>query len=72
MTHLFLTQGEEKLQHPCTDLDHESLNKFVLQHPCTEKGIAQIIGSKKTNKREAATEDVLKRTCPDLRLKENN
>jgi hypothetical protein len=51
MTNLFLTQGEEKLQHPCTDLDHESLNKFVLQHPCTEKGIAHIIGSKKTIKR---------------------
>jgi hypothetical protein len=27
---------------------------------------------KEKNKREAATEDVLKRTCPDLRLKENN
>jgi hypothetical protein len=51
MTHLFLTQGEEKFQHPCTDLGHESLNKFVLRHPCTEKGIAHIIGSKKTIKR---------------------
>ena len=51
----------KKLQHPCTDLDHESLNKIALQHPCTEKDMCPDLRLKENNENEAPMKDVRKR-----------